>query len=343
MQEIILLKLGEVVLKGLNRHTFEDKLLANIRRRLKNYGDFQIYSKQSTVYVEPAGEGCDVDAAFDACQKIFGAVAVVRARPCAKDREAILACAKEYLREELLSAKSFKVESKRADKSFPMSSIQISQYVGGELHDAFPHLTVDVHHPELTVMVEVREKAAYVHGHAVPGAGGLPIGMGGHCSESPLRGASTARWPVGWWPSGGCSWRWSTSTARPTPPPRPWTRCWTWRGSWYPWCGRLVVHTVPFTEIQETIRRCCPEEYFTLIMRRFMMRCAQRVAERVGAKALHHRGVPGTGGQPDHGGHGLHRGCRGPARLPARGGHGQGGDHPHRPEDRHLRDLHPAL
>ena len=179
MGETILLKLGEVVLKGLNRHTFEDKLLANIRRRVKNYGSFNIYSKQSTIYVEPLTESCDVDGAYEACRKIFGAVAVVRARPCAKDKDAILACAREYLRDTLLAAKSFKVESKRADKSFPLSSIQLSQYVGGELHEAFPHLQVDVHHPEVTVMVEIREKAAYVHGPAVPGAGGLPIGMGG--------------------------------------------------------------------------------------------------------------------------------------------------------------------
>ena len=285
MQEIILLKLGEVVLKGLNRHTFEDKLLANIRRRLKNYGDFQIYSKQSAVYVEPAGAGCDIDAAFEACQKIFGAVAVVRARPCEKDRDAILACAKEYLREELLSARSFKVESKRADKSFPMSSIQISQYVGGELHDAFPHLTVDVHRPELTVMVEIREKAAYVHGQAVPGAGGLPIGMGG-TAVSLLSGgidSPVASWMVA---KRGVQLEMVHFYSPPYTSPQALDKVLDLARLLVPWCGRLVVHTVPFTEIQETIRRDCPEEYFTLIMRRFMMRCAQRVAGRVGAEAL---------------------------------------------------------
>ena len=285
MQELILLKLGEVVLKGLNRHTFEDKLLANIRRRLKSYGTFQVTSKQSTVYVEPAGEGCDIDGAFDACRKIFGAVAVVRAQPCEKDKDAILDCAKTYLREDLLSARSFKVESKRADKTFPMSSIQLSQYVGGELHDAYPHLTVDVHHPELTVVVEVREKAAYVHGRAVPGAGGLPIGMGG-IAVSLLSGgidSPVASWMVA---KRGVQLEMVHFYSPPYTSPQALDKVLELAKLLVPWCGRLVVHTVPFTEIQETIRRDCPEEYFTLIMRRFMMRCAQRVAKRVGAKAL---------------------------------------------------------
>ena len=285
MQELILLKLGEVVLKGLNRHTFEDKLLANIRRRLKNYGDFQISSKQSTIYVEPAGEGCDIDGAFSACQKIFGAVAVVRARPCEKDKDAILQCAIEYLREELLPARSFKVESKRSDKSFPMGSIQISQYVGGGLHDAYPHLAVDVHHPEVTVVVEVREKAAYVHGAAVPGAGGLPVGMGG-TAVSLLSGgidSPVASWMVA---KRGVQLEMVHFYSPPYTSPQALDKVLDLARLLVPWCGRLVVHTVPFTEIQETIRRDCPEEYFTLIMRRFMMRCAQRVAKRVGAKAL---------------------------------------------------------
>ena len=152
------MKLGEVVLKGLNRRSFEDRLLANTRRRLQNFGDFSIYSRQSTIYVEPLGADCDLEGAYEACTRIFGVVALVRARPCEKDKDAILAAARDYLREELLAARSFKVESKRADKTFPLSSIQLSQYVGGELHEAYPHLTVDVHHPELTIHIEVRER-----------------------------------------------------------------------------------------------------------------------------------------------------------------------------------------
>ena len=179
MHEIILCKLGEVVLKGLNRHSFETKLMSNIRRRTQKFGKFKIYSRQSTIYVEPVGEDCDLAGAYAACKQVFGLIAITKAVPCEKSKEAILETAKAYLGGELQKAKSFKVETKRADKSFPMGSIEISQWVGGMLHDAFPHLKVDVHAPELTVYVEVREDAAYVHAPAEPAAGGLPLGMGG--------------------------------------------------------------------------------------------------------------------------------------------------------------------
>lgn len=171
MHEMILCKLGEVVLKGLNRRSFEMKLMSNLRRRTARFGRFRVYSKQSTIYVEPAGEACDLDGAYDACKRVFGIIAVARALPCAKEKEAILDTAKTYLSSALTAARSFKVESKRADKTFPMTSIQLSQWVGGHLHEAFPHLTVDVHHPDLTVYVEVREEAAYVHAPAEPAAG----------------------------------------------------------------------------------------------------------------------------------------------------------------------------
>ena len=179
MHEIILCKLGEVVLKGLNRRSFEMKLMSNIRRRTQRFGKWKIYSRQSTIYVEPAEDTCDIAEAYAACKQVFGIIAITRALPCEKSKEAIFDTARTYLGGALTAAKSFKVESKRADKSFPMGSIQLSQWVGGALHDAFPHLTVDVHHPELTVYIEVREDAAYVHGPSVPGAGGLPVGCGG--------------------------------------------------------------------------------------------------------------------------------------------------------------------
>ena len=179
MNEIILLKLGEVVLKGLNRRSFEDKLTSNVRRRLTHYGSFRVYSKQSTIYVEPQEEDCDLDGAYAACRQVFGIVAATRARSCPKDKDAVFHCARNYLGAQLQAARTFKVETKRADKKFPMNSMEISQYVGGLLHDEYPHLKVDVHAPELCVHVEIREKAAYVHGPSESGAGGLPIGMGG--------------------------------------------------------------------------------------------------------------------------------------------------------------------
>ena len=150
MNEIILLKLGELVLKGLNRRSFEDKLQANIHRRLHPFGQFKVYTRQSTTYVEPKDDTCDVEGAYEALTKVFGIVGISLARPCEKDKDAILACAKEFLDDQLRAARTFKVETKRADKTFPMTSIQLSQYVGGELHEAYDNLEVDVHHPEPT-------------------------------------------------------------------------------------------------------------------------------------------------------------------------------------------------
>lgn len=284
-QEILLLKLGEVVLKGLNRNVFEDKLVSNVGRRIRSFGSFQVYTRQSTIYVEPRNAECDVDGAYRACQQVFGVAAVARAVPCEKDVAAITETAKRYLGSALRSARSFKVESKRADKRYPMTSIQISQAVGGELAEAFPDVAVDVHHPDLTVSVEIREKAAYVHAPAAPGAGGLPVGMGGK-AVSLLSGGIDS--PVSSWMMArrGC---WLEMVHFESPPytsQQAQEKVLELARLLTPWCGHLVVHIVPFTEIQEEIRRKCPEDYFTLIMRRFMMRLAQAVAKSRGAKAL---------------------------------------------------------
>ena len=285
MHEIILCKLGEIVLKGLNRHSFEMKLMSNIRRRTQRYGKFKIYSRQSTIYVEPAEENCDLDAAYDACKKVFGIIAIARAVPCAKEKEAIFNTAKEYLAPALLAAKSFKVESKRSDKSFPMGSIQLSQWVGGALHDAFPHLIVDVHNPELTVHLEVREDAAYVHGPAEAAAGGLPIGMGGHAVsllsggiDSPVSSYMIAKRGVQLELLHFASPPYTSEQAR--------EKVLQLAQELTVWCGRLTVHVVPFTGIQEEIRRKCPEDHFTLIMRRFMMRLGDRLAHELACKAI---------------------------------------------------------
>ena len=285
MHEIILCKLGEIVLKGLNRHSFEMKLMSNIRRRTQRYGKFKIYSRQSTIYVEPVEETCDLDAAYDACKKVFGIIAIARAVPCAKEKEAIFNTAKEYLAPALLAAKSFKVESKRSDKSFPMGSIQLSQWVGGALHDAFPHLIVDVHNPELTVHLEVREDAAYVHGPAESAAGGLPIGMGGHAVsllsggiDSPVSSYMIAKRGVQLELLHFASPPYTSEQAR--------EKVLQLAQELTVWCGRLTVHVVPFTEIQEEIRRKCPEDHFTLIMRRFMMRLGDRLAHKLACKAI---------------------------------------------------------
>ena len=285
MHEIILCKLGEVVLKGLNRRSFEMKLKSNIRRRTQRFGKFKIYSRQSTIYVEPAEETCDIAGAYAACKQVFGIIAITRALPCEKSKEAIFDTAKTYLAGALTAAGSFKVESKRADKTFPMGSIQLSQWVGGALHDAFPHLTVDVHTPELTVYLEVREDAAYVHGPAEAAAGGLPIGMGGHAVsllsggiDSPVSSYMIAKRGVQLELLHFASPPYTSEQAR--------EKVLQLAQELTVWCGRLTVHVVPFTEIQEEIRRKCPEDHFTLIMRRFMMRLGDRLAHELACKAI---------------------------------------------------------
>ena len=283
-QEIFLLKLGEVVLKGLNRRSFEDKLLSNVRRRLRGCGSFQVYLRQSTIYVEPQGE-CDMEAAWEACRQVFGVVSIARAVPCEKTVEAITDTAEKYLASEFAKAKSFKVESKRADKSYYLNFIQISQEWGGELAERFPSVAVDVHNPDLTVYVEIREKAAYVHAPAVPGAGGLPVGMGGR-AVSLLSGGIDS--PVSSWMMArrGVELEMVHFVSPPYTSQQAQDKVLELAHLLTGYCGRLVVHIVPFTKIQEEIRKNCPEEYFTLIMRRFMMRLAQAVARKIGAKAL---------------------------------------------------------
>ena len=285
MNEMILLKLGEMVLKGLNRRSFEDKLQANLHRRLHPYGQFRVYTRQSTTYVEPMNEECDVPGAFEAIKKVFGIVGVSLARPCEKDKDAILNTAKEFLDDKLRAARTFKVETKRADKTFPMNSIQLSQYVGGELHEAYDNLEVDVHNPELTVHVEVRDYAAYVHADAEPGAGGLPVGINGRAVsllsggiDSPVSSYMIAKRGVALEMVHFFSYPYTSPEAKEKVVEL--ARLLT------AYCGRLTLHIVPFTAIQEELRRSCPEELFTVVMRRFMMRIAQEVAKRCGAKAL---------------------------------------------------------
>ena len=285
MDEIILLKLGELVLKGLNRRSFEDKLIANARRRLKDLGKFRVYTKQSTMYVEPQEENCDLEGAWTAMTRLFGVVGLSRARACGKTADAILETAKEYLGEKLQTAKTFKVESKRADKTFPMTSIQLSQYVGGELHDMYPHLQVDVHHPELTIHLEVRDYAAYVHADPEPGAGGLPVGIGGR-AVSLLSGGIDS--PVASWmiAKRGIALEMVHFFSYPYTSLEAKEKVLDLARLLTPWCGHMMVHVVPFTEIQEELRRSCPEELFTVLMRRFMMRIAERVAQRCDAGAI---------------------------------------------------------
>ena len=284
MNDIILLKLGEIVLKGLNRRCFEQKLTANVRRRLAPIGKFRVYCLQSIIYVE-GEDGADMDTAFEALKKVFGVISLTRAAACEKDKDAIAKLAIEYLREDMLRAKSFKVETRRSDKAFPMTSIELSQYVGNALSDAYEDIEVDVHDPELVVHIEVRDLAAYVHAMPVHGAGGLPVGCSGTAVtllsggiDSPVSTYMIAKRGVHLIPVHFFSFPYTSQQAK--------DKVIELGRLLTEYCGKMTMEVVPFTHIQEEIRDKCPEEYFTLIMRRFMMRIAEQIAQRSNAKAI---------------------------------------------------------
>ena len=285
MNDLLLCKPGEIFLKGLNKHYFEERLVANVKRRLKPIGHFRVTYLQSALYIEAADDAADLDAAYDAVRKVFGIATITRAAACEKDKDAITALAKTYLHDAMTAARSFKVETKRSDKRFPMTSIELSQYVGGELAEAFPNTVVDVHDPELTVRLEVREQAAYVHAQAVEAAGGMPVGCNGAAVtmlsggiDSPVSSYMIAKRGVRLVPVHFFSFPYTSELAK--------EKVLSLAKELTAYTGRMTLQIVPFTHIQEEIRRACPEEYFTLIMRRFMMRLAQAVARQQGCQAL---------------------------------------------------------
>ncbi len=284
-QEVLLLKLGEIALKGLNRRTFEDALLKNIRRRLKSAGDFTVSSLQSTIYVEPQNEEADMDLAEERCLKVFGVVGCARAGAAEKDLGKICEKAAEYLEGDLEEADTFKVECKRSDKKFPYKSPEISAEVGAYLLEKFPHLTVDVHQPDVTVRVEVRETCAYVHTDAKPGAGGIPVGTGGKAAVLISGGLDS---PVAAWQMAK---RGVELTAIHFASP-PYTselaheKVVRLLRKVSEYAGRIKLVTVNFTRLQEAIRDHCQEDLGTVILRRFMLKAAQRVAEEEGCSAL---------------------------------------------------------
>ncbi len=285
MQEIILIKCGEMVLKGMNKRTFEDMLIKNIKRRIKSLGKTEITKAQSTIYINPLEDSFDVDEAMDRLQKVFGIAALCRAVVCEKNFEDISKVACEYLDETLTYAKTFKVNAKRSDKSFPMKSPEICREIGGVLLSKFSHLEVDVNNPEVTVTVEIRDTNAYVHAVNIRGAGGLPVGTSGHAMlllsggiDSPVAGYMMAKRGV------------HISAIHYVSPPytseRAKLKVEQLCEKITPYCGSIAFFCVPFTKIQEEIKNNCPEEFFTIIMRRLMMKIAQKICEREKCLAL---------------------------------------------------------
>ena len=285
MKELILLKCGELALKGLNRRMFEDALMRNCRRRLEPLGKFKIRSSQSTIYVEPQEEGVDLDEAVDRLLKVFGVAALTRSAVVEKSFDAIRQSAPAYLADDLGRARTFKVEAKRSDKSFPMKSPELCNELGGVLLEAFPHLAVDVHQPDVTVYVEIREAGAYLHVDQLHGAGGLPVGTSGRACllisggiDSPVAGYMMAK--------RGLQVMAVHFVSPPYTSEHALEKVKTLCKKLTPYCGRVRLAVVPFTRMQEAIRDNCPEELFTVIMRRYMMKLAERVAQENECGAL---------------------------------------------------------
>ncbi len=284
-KEVILLKLGEIALKGLNRRTFEDALLKNIRRRLQGAGEFSVTSLQSTVYVQPKNDRADMDLAEERCRKIFGIVGCARAGEAEKDLGKICERAAEYLRDALEEVSTFKVECKRSDKKFPYKSPEISAEVGAYLLEKFPHLSVNVHQPGLTVRVEVREACAYVHTDPEPGAGGIPVGTGGKGLVLISGGLDS---PVAAWQMAKRGLE-LTAVHFASPPytsEQAFDKVVRLLKRVGEYAGRIKLITVNFTRLQEAIRDCCQEDLGTVILRRFMLKAAERIAQDEGCSAL---------------------------------------------------------
>ena len=285
MKEIILIKDGELSLKGLNRRNFEDKMVATIRRRLKNLGKVTVERAQSTIYIKPQDDDFDFAEALDRMGRIFGIAAFSRACVCEKNMDDILKKAPEYLADTLQNIKTFKVEAKRADKAFPLKSPEICREVGGALLRAFPHLRVDVHNPDEVITVEVRDYAAYIRGGQIKGAGGLPVGTAGRAQvlisggiDSPVAAYTMAK--------RGLVLNAIHFASPPYTSIRAEQKVKNLLSKVARYSGVIKLAIVPFTEIQEEIGKHCPEDYFTLIMRRMMMRIACRVSETDGCLGL---------------------------------------------------------
>ena len=284
MNEVIMAKYGEIALKGLNKNTFEDILVRNIKRRFKKLGSFEITRNQSTIYIKPLEE-VDIDKAVDVLKTVFGIAAIQRAAVLPKDFDEIVKQGMPYLEEALSTARTFKVGAKRSDKKFPLKSPDIQRELGAAILEAYPHLTVDVHDPDITVMCEIRDTNAYLSAARIMGAGGIPVGSSGQALlllsggiDSPVAAYMMAKRGI------------NVDAIHFQSPPytseRALMKVESLCEELVPYCGNIRFYCVPFTEIQEALRDNCPEEYFTVIMRRLMMKIANHFCRENEYKAL---------------------------------------------------------
>ena len=284
MKEVILIKNGELALKGLNRRTFEDVMIKNMRRRLTDLGEFTFTPAQSTIKVE-GNDDADLEEAVSRLSRVFGIAGFSRALKLEKNFDLVLEQAGKYLEEQLLSASTFKVCAKRSDKKFPYDSPKICLLLGERLLEEYPHLSVDVRNPELTVTVEVRDHDIFVHANQIKGAGGMPVGTAGRAALMVSGGIDS---PVAGWMMAkrGIELTAIHFASPPYTSERAEQKVYDLLGKVARYAGRIELSVVPFTEFQEAIRDKCPEDLFTIIMRRMMVLCAQRIASHTGCGAL---------------------------------------------------------
>ncbi len=285
MKEVILIKNGELVLKGLNRSTFEDVLVKNLKYRIKKCGACEIKKSQSTILVEPLDDDFDFKSALKATEKVFGIAGFSKAAALPKDMDEIIRLGVPYLEDALKNCKTFKVESKRSDKKFPLGSPEISANFGGALLAKYHHLSVDVHNPDAVVVVEIRDKYAFVRCGQIKGAGGMPVSTSGR-AEILISGGIDS--PVAAWMMAkrGIQLAAVHFASPPYTSARAEQKVHKLLSQVAKYSGPIGLHTISFTEIQEQIAEHCREEYFTLIMRRFMMRIAEKMAIKEHCGAL---------------------------------------------------------
>ncbi|MBR6768133.1 MAG: tRNA 4-thiouridine(8) synthase ThiI [Clostridia bacterium] len=285
MREVILCKYGEIVLKGLNKNYFESTIVSAVKRRMAGLGNCDIHYGQSVLYIEPLDDDFAFEEALRRVKCVFGIVNVIRAASCEKTLDAILATAKEYLPDYLRGAKSFKVTGKRADKRFPMTSPEISAEVGGAILSVMPKIDVDLYNPEKLVHVEIRENAAFLHADDSRGAGGIPSGTSGRALlllsggiDSPVAGYMVAK--------RGAVIEALHFESFPYTSERAKEKVLELARLVTEYTGKMNVHVISLTKIQEELKKSINEEYFTLLLRRSMMRLAERVAKKHHCEAL---------------------------------------------------------
>ncbi len=284
---ILLIRYGEIHLKGLNRPHFEMLQRKAIQRAVRDFPGAQVEKGQGRFYVTGVTEE-EMPRVMEAVRKVFGLHSVSPAVEMEKEPDAIkdgaIALARDYLSRNGRTEATFKVEASRADKRFPVGSMQLAARLGGELLEAVPGLSVDVHHPDFRVYVEVREKC-YGYVDILPCVGGMPQKSNGRAMlllsggiDSPVAGYMIAKRGVELNAVHYHSFPYTSEAAK--------QKVLDLAKIVSGYAGRMWVHVVSFTEIQMQIYEKCPHEMLVLIMRRFMMRIAERLAEKYECKAI---------------------------------------------------------